>query len=262
MHQTSPPLEDGDENEAGQFGAAQYADGGVVDFRKSTSSKTRSYFSIIKLLSGLLSGISSIVEPTPEEERRYLADFENAASYDNAGNPGFVKYKNYHVIFKRGLSGTTRLKHDTIMRRPHIAALWESAESAERLYLADLQQDTPHDQEMLPCGDYAASFWPAYRAEFLGTELQPWHVAHHGRFGSSQMRQGDTETVQAYYQSKFIIKSDKERAAQSWPQDCKEWDSMFIVIQAHLFFSNLNENIKAKIMQGYPALVDPAHFHG
>ena len=89
------------------------------------------------------------MDPTPEEERRYLADFENAASNENAGNPGFVKYKNYHVIFKRGLSSTTRLKHDTIMRRPHIAALWDFAESAERSYLADLQQDTPPDQEML-----------------------------------------------------------------------------------------------------------------
>ena len=88
MHgqEQQPALEDADENEAGQFGAAQNANGGVVDYRKSTSNKTRSYFSIIKLLSGLLSGISSIVDPTPEEERRYLADFENAASYENAGN--------------------------------------------------------------------------------------------------------------------------------------------------------------------------------
>ena len=72
MHgqEQQPALEDADENEAGQFGAAQNANGGVVDYRKSTSNKTRSYFSIIKLLSGLLSGISSIVDPTPEEERR------------------------------------------------------------------------------------------------------------------------------------------------------------------------------------------------
>ena len=54
LHGQEPALEDADENnEAGQFGAAQYADGGVVDYRKSTSSKTRSYFGIIKLLSGL-----------------------------------------------------------------------------------------------------------------------------------------------------------------------------------------------------------------
>ena len=35
MYQTEPPLEEGDENEAGQAGAAQYATGGVVDYRKS-----------------------------------------------------------------------------------------------------------------------------------------------------------------------------------------------------------------------------------
>ena len=144
MQEQQPALEDAEEHEAGHFGAAQYANCGAADYRKSASNKTRSYFSIIKLLSGLLSGISSILDPTPEEERRYLADFENAASYENAGNPGFVKYKNYHVIFKRGLSSTTRLKHDTIMRRPHIAALWDFAESAERSYLADLQQGCVH----------------------------------------------------------------------------------------------------------------------
>ena len=55
LQEPEPALADADENnEAGQFGAAQNAGGGVVDYRKSTSSKTRSYFSIIKLLSGLL----------------------------------------------------------------------------------------------------------------------------------------------------------------------------------------------------------------
>ena len=36
---------------------------------------------------------------------------------------------------------------------------------------------------------------------------------------------------------------------------------MFNVVQAHLFFANLNENIKAKIMQDYSPLVNPANFH-
>ena len=33
MQQISPPLEEGDEHEAGQAGAAQYATGGVVDYQ-------------------------------------------------------------------------------------------------------------------------------------------------------------------------------------------------------------------------------------
>ena len=48
----NPPLGDGDEEQAAHAEAAQYANGGVADHRKSASNKTRSYFSIIKLLSG------------------------------------------------------------------------------------------------------------------------------------------------------------------------------------------------------------------
>ena len=41
-------------------------------------------------------------------KKNITSRFEQAITRKVAG---FVKYKNYHVIFKRGLSGTTRLKY-------------------------------------------------------------------------------------------------------------------------------------------------------
>ena len=80
---------------------------------------------------------------TPDQERRYVEDFEAAASYTDT-TEDFVTHKVFHNLFKRGLgAGSARLKHDEIMRRPHIRLHWNNAEVQERAYLADTYNDTP-----------------------------------------------------------------------------------------------------------------------
>lgn len=58
---------------------------------------------MIRLITGLLAGIQAIVDPsTPDQERRYVEDFEAAASYADT-TEGFVTHKVFHNLFKRGL---------------------------------------------------------------------------------------------------------------------------------------------------------------
>ena len=75
-----------------------------------------------------------------------MVDFEGAANYSSPTNPGMVKYKEFHTTFKRSLSGRTRAKHDEVMRRPAVKAQWDLADSAQRLYMADLEVYKPNNQ--------------------------------------------------------------------------------------------------------------------
>ena len=48
--------------------------------------------------------------------------------------------------------------------------------------------------------------------------------------------------------------SKTERAAHDWPLSNANWSSMSQVINAHVFFANLDAHIKTKILQDHPAV--------
>ena len=212
---------------------------------------------MIRLVTGLLAGIQAMLEPsTPAEEERYFEDFEAAASYSE-GNQGFVNYKAFHNLFKRGLgNGPARLKHEEVMRRPHVRLHWNNAEDQERHYLKDLDTDTMRGKPPPP-GNFATSFWPVYRAEYLGLGHNPWHVAHLARFSRKGLDQGK-DTVSEYFERQFMKQAQTERSAEGWPLDDQAWDLMMRNYQAHVFFANLDPHIKAKLLQDHPTVCDPA----
>ena len=223
----------------------------------SSEKKQRKYHGMIRLITGLLAGIQAIVDPsTPDQERRYVEDFEAAASYTDT-TEGFVTHKVFHNLFKRGLgAGSARLKHDEIMRRPHIRLHWNNAEAQERAYLADTYNDTARGEPLQP-GNFATSFWPAYRAEFLGLGQNPWHVAHLARFSRKGFEQGK-DTVSEYFERRFMQQAQTERSAEGWPTQDQAWDLLMRNYQAHVFFANLDMNIKAKLLQDHSTVCDPA----
>ena len=64
---------------------------------------------ILKLVAGMLTGITGLSETDPlSERRRMVEDYESAAGWVDAANPGFVKYRAYFDHFKRHLSGSHR----------------------------------------------------------------------------------------------------------------------------------------------------------
>ena len=57
---------------------------------------------------------------------------------------------------------------------------------AKRLYMADLEVDTPDGSVPEPPGNYASpGFWSAYKSALLGMELRQWYTAHSTTFGYS-----------------------------------------------------------------------------
>jgi len=226
----------------------------------SAHSKRNTYHGIIRLLTGLLTGIAALLDPpTQEDQRRYIDDFESAAGY-TPGDPGFVKYKVFHVLFKRGLGSTTaRSKHDEIMRRPHVKLLWAAAEKQQRSYMEDLTTDSTTSEVIQP-GDYATHFWLTYRTEFLGRDQNPWHATHFSRFSRRGFAQG-TDSVSKYYEKQFMAMAEDERSSSDWPVDNTTWNAVSQLFNAHVFFSNLEPNIQAKLLQDHPQVCNPANMH-
>ena len=184
-----------------------------------------------------------------------MDDYESAAGY-SLTDAGFIKLKVFHTLYKRGLgSGSARLRHDEIMRRPHIKALWDLCENDEHNYMLDLTTDTADGQEQPLPGNYGTGFWPAYRSEFLGQEKAPWHVAHTARFAKRETAQG-SDSVSKYYEKRFMKQASVERSSADW-NDSVAWASMTRVYDAHAFLANLDTFLKAKLMQDKPELVDP-----
>ena len=172
----------------------------VVD----SSTKFKSYLQVVRLVTSLLSALEGLLEPATQKTLlNHVVDFEGAANYSSSANPGMVKYKEFHTTFKRSLSGRTRAKHDGVMRRPAVKAQWALADSAQRLYMADLEVDTPDGSVPEPPGNYASGFWSVYKSALLGMELRQWYTAHSTTFGYSQKAQKHM-TVADHYESNFM----------------------------------------------------------
>jgi hypothetical protein len=257
--QSQPSHHDQDDDE---FSGETYTESHNLQGRyySSAHSKRSTYHGIIRLLTGLLTGIAALLDPpTQEDQRRYIDDFESAAGY-TPGDPGFVKYKVFHVLFKRGLGSTTaRSKHDEIMRRPHVKLLWAAAETQQRYYMADLTTDSTRLEVIQP-GDYATHFWLTYRAEFLGRDMNPWHTTHHNRFNRKGYGQG-TDSVSKYYEKQFMSMAEGERSSSDWPVDNTTWNAVSQLFNAHVFFSNLEPHLQAKLLQDHPQVCNPANMH-
>jgi hypothetical protein len=205
----------------------------------TSDQKFHRYHAVIKLVTGLLTGISSLLDPSdPADERRYLEDFESSATY-SATSDGFLKYQTFHIIFKRGLgTGTARARYDEVIRRPHVQLAYNAAEADNNAYMSDLMNDTPEGQAALQPGNYATTYWPLFRAEFLGQEKQPWHKSHTSRFEKKNASQG-TDTVSKYYETKFMMPGQTERISENWPMDAPAWTRFTNLHDAHSFFANL-----------------------
>ena len=65
-----------------------------------------------------------------------------------------------------------------------------------------MYNDTARGGPLQP-DNFAASFCPAYRAEFLGLGQNPWHVAHLTRFSRKGFDQGK-DNVSEYFERRFI----------------------------------------------------------
>ena len=123
--------------------------------------------------------------------------------------------------------------------------------------MADMSRSAPLALPAVQPGDFATTFWPAYRAEFLGLERTPWHTVHSVRFFKKHACQG-SGTVSRYYEKRFMDQSKSERAAHGWPLSNAKWSTMSQVINAHVFFANLDPHIKAKLLQDHPDVCAPA----
>ena len=90
--------------------------------------------------------------PTQVDERRFIDDYESAA----AASPGFIKMKIFHTLYKRGLcTGSARIRHDEILRRPHIKVLWDTAQAQETKYMADMSKPIPAHTQAVQPGNFA-----------------------------------------------------------------------------------------------------------
>ncbi len=111
------------DDNANMADAGNASNANIVIPATTSDQKFHRYHAVIKLVTGLLLGISKMIDPSDSvDERRYLEDFESSATY-SATSDGFLKYQTFLILFKRGLgTGTARARYDEVIRRPHVMA--------------------------------------------------------------------------------------------------------------------------------------------